>query len=282
MKYIKDFMKKIDIFGDPFNFKYKTKNKYSTPLGGFILLLFCILSLTFGIYYFMPFLNRKNLSIIYYTMNIPQTETIRLKDSKAIFAIGFDCDDKTDLKAMDVFSLEARYILYIKNMQGNYDKDKTLLSYHNCTYADFYNNYNISFDYLNLKKYYCLDNYDHGIEGIYSDQIFSYYEFSLIAKNHTKYIEEYLNSNDCKLQMYYTDITIDLHNYKEPVKPFLNSFFIQLSPILFIKRNIYFMNQYLYDDDALLAVFDEEQKPKQMKTLFSRYEEYSLYLALDR
>jgi len=32
------------------------------------------------------------------------------------------------------------------------------------------------------------------------------------------------------------------------------------------------MNQYLYDDDALMAVFDEEQKPKQMKTLFSRYD----------
>ena len=42
------------------------------------------------------------------------------------------------------------------------------------------------------------------------------------------------------------------------------------------------MNQYLYDDDALMAVFDEEQKPKQMKTLFSRYDEYSLYIGLDR
>ena len=42
------------------------------------------------------------------------------------------------------------------------------------------------------------------------------------------------------------------------------------------------MNQYLYDDDKIVVVFDEEQKPKQMKTLFSRYEEYSLYLGLNR
>ena len=42
------------------------------------------------------------------------------------------------------------------------------------------------------------------------------------------------------------------------------------------------MNQYLYDDDELITVFDEEQKPKQMETLFSRYDEYSLYLGLDR
>ena len=282
MKTIKEFLRKIDIFGTPFNFKYKTRDRYSTPFGGFMLFLFVILALTFGIYYLIPFIKRKNLSIIYYTMNIPQTERIRLKDSKAAFAIGLDCDDKTDLKAHDVFNLESRYILYIKNMSGLYNKNKTLLSSHLCKYEDFYNDYNTSFDYLGLKKYQCLDDYDHNIEGIYSDQVFSYYEFSLIAKQHTKYIEEYLKKNDCKLQMFYTDITIDLYNYKEPIKPFLNSFFIQLNPTLFIKRNVFFMNQYLYDDDELITVFDEEQKPRQVETLFSRYDEYSLYLGLNR
>jgi len=282
MKPLKDFLRKIDIFGIPLNFKYKTKDKYSTPFGGFILLLFCILALAFGIYYLIPFLNRKNLSIIYYTMNIPETERISLKESKAAFSIGLDCEDKTEIKANDIFKLDINYVLYIKNMSGHYNKNKTFLSSHNCRYEDFYNNYNTSFQYLNLKKYRCLDDYDHNIEGIFSDQIFSYYEFSLTAKTTTDVIEKYLMANDCKLQMYYTDITIDLYNYEEPIKPFLNSLFIQLNPTLFIKRNIFFMNQYLYDDDALLAVFDEEQKPKQMKTLFSRYEEYSLYLGLDR
>ena len=108
---------------------------------------------------------------------------------------------------------------------------------------------------------------------------------SINAKNTSKEafdnVDEYLMQNDCKLQIVYTDITIELSNYKEPIKPFLNSF-IQLSPILSIKRNVYFMNQYLYDDDQLLTIFNEEQKPKEMKTLFSRYEEYSLYLGLER
>ena len=123
MKSFKGFLRKIDIFGVPFNFKYKTKDKYSTPLGGFILLLFCILALTFGIYYLIPFLNRKNLSIIYYTMNIPKTERIRLKDSKAAFSIGYDCEEKTGVKASDIFNLEILYVLYIKDMQGDYDKN---------------------------------------------------------------------------------------------------------------------------------------------------------------
>ena len=282
MKSFKNFLRKIDIFGVPFNFKYKTRDKYSTPVGGFILLLFCIIALAFGIYYFIPFLNRNNLNIIYYTMNIPQTEQIRLKDSQAAFSIGLDCDDKTALKANDVFKLESRYILYIKNKNGDYDKDKTLLSSHSCSYQDYYNKYNDSVDYLGLRKYQCLDEYNHNIEGIYSDQIFSYYEFSLTARNKTEDVDEYLKYNDCKLQIFYTDITIDLSNYKEPIKPYLNSFFIQLNPTLFIKRNVFFMNQYLYDDDSLLAVFNEEQKPKQTKTLFSKYDEYSLYVGLER
>ena len=222
------------------------------------------------------------MNIIYYTINIPKTEKIKLKDSQAAFSIGFDCDDKTDIKVDNILKLDLKYVIYLKNNKGKYDKNKTPISSHRCRKEDFYNNYDTSFEYLNLNQYLCLDEYNHNIEGIYSDQVFSYYEFSVIAKNKTSLIDEYFRSNDCKLQFYYTDITIDLANYKEPIKPFLNSIFIQLNPTLFIKRNIYFMNQYLYDDDEMLAIFDEEKKPDQIKTLFSRYEEYSIYSGLER
>ena len=77
-------------------------------------------------------------------------------------------------------------------------------------------------------------------------------------------------------------IQIYLSNYKEPIKPFLNCVFIQMNPTLFIKRNVFFTNQYLYDDDFLLEVFDANEKPSQVKTLFSRYEEYALYIGLNR
>ena len=93
-------------------------------------------------------------------MNIPETETIKFKDSQAAFAIGLDCDAKGRFKAEDVFKLEPRYIIYIKDKNGTYGKDKHLLPSHKCKYEDFYNNYNNSFDYLNLKTYECLDNND--------------------------------------------------------------------------------------------------------------------------
>ena len=286
MKSIKKFLRTIDIFGIPLTFRYKKNDKYSTSLGGLTIIIFIILAIAFGVYYFIPFVKRQNLSIIYYTMNIPKTEQIKFKDSKAAFAIGFDCQKNGRLKVEDVFKLDAVFANYVKEMDGTYHKDKYPQTTHNCEYEDFYNNYNSSFDYLNLKNYQCLDNNKHIIEGIYADKIFSYYEFSVAAINDSdetfNNIDEYLFENDCKLQLVFTDITIDLSNYKEPIKPFLNSFFIQLNPTLFIKRNVFYMNQYLYDDDSLIAVFNSEEKPEQTKTLFSRYEEYSLYIGLDR
>ena len=286
MKSIKKFLRTIDIFGIPLTFRYKKNDKYSTSLGGLTIIIFIILAIAFGVYYFIPFVKRQNLSIIYYTMNIPKTEQIKFKDSKAAFAIGFDCQKNGRLKVEDVFKLDAVFANYVKEMDGTYHKDKYPQTTHNCEYEDFYNNYNSSFDYLNLKNYQCLDNNKHIIEGIYADKIFSYYEFSVTAINDSdetfNNIDEYLFENDCKLQLVFTDITIDLSNYKEPIKPFLNSFFIQLNPTLFIKRNVFYMNQYLYDDDSLIAVFNSEEKPEQTKTLFSRYEEYSLYIGLDR
>ena len=40
MNAIKKFLTMVDIFGVNYNFRYKDKEKYQTPLGGFILLLF--------------------------------------------------------------------------------------------------------------------------------------------------------------------------------------------------------------------------------------------------
>ena len=139
---------------------------------------------------------------------------------------------------------------------------------------------------MSLPKYNCLDDNNQIIQWIWDDQVFTYYEISVTSKEKTaenlNNIEEYLFQNDCKLQFFYTDITIDLYNYKEPISPYLNVVFIQLNPTIFIKRNVFFMNQYLMDDDYLLGVFKDYDKNIIKKTLFSRYEEYFLYLGLNR
>ena len=284
MKDIKKFLTKLDLFGVNLNFKYQANDTYTTALGGLFILIFGLVALSFGIYNFIPFIKRKNFNIIYYTMNIPKTEEIKFKDSKALFNIGFQCDEKNGFNVRNIFELDSKFVIYEKDLKGNNNRTKENINLHYCTYEDFYYKYNDSYDILGLNKFQCLNDYDRTIQGIYADRIFSYYEFSLQSKDKTKEnyekIYEYLSKNDCKLVIYYTDITIDLANYKEPIKPFLNSIFIQLNPTLNIKRNIYFINQYLYDDDSFLAIFEENEKPNQIETLFSRYEEYALYMGL--
>ena len=92
MRDIKKFLKKLDFFGVNLNFKYQANDTYTTSLGGLFIIIFGAVCLGFGIYYAIPFIQRKNLSIIYYTMNIPKTEQIRLTDSKAAFSLGYQCD----------------------------------------------------------------------------------------------------------------------------------------------------------------------------------------------
>ena len=172
-----------------------------------------------------------------------------------------------------------------KSTEGIYNKKTTFLSTHFCTHKDFLNSHNDSFDRLTLNKYQCLDDYNSNLEGIYSDQIFTYYEFSVVSKYDTpenlNNIEEFLFESDCKMKIIYIEKSIDLNNYMEPIKSYLYDVFVQLNPTLYIKRNMFFVNQYLTNDDDLLGFIDDVENSI-ITSIYSRYEEYSLYLGLNR
>ena len=74
---------------------------------------------------------------------------------------------------------DIKYVIYTKDKEGNKNKESTKFLTHPCNYSDFYNNYNDSLDLLNIDSFNCLDKTDDIIEGIYTDEIFSYYEFSV-------------------------------------------------------------------------------------------------------
>ena len=136
---------------------------------------------------------------------------------------------------------------------------------HKCDYNDFYNKYNNQYDYLGISNYECLEKKEDTIQGIFTDQIFSYFEFTVQAKNDLAVIEldRFLFENDCKFQITFTDIIIDLMNYKKPITQYLNQVFIQLNPTLFIKRNMFYMNQYFTSHDNLLFLFQDLEPSSQ-------------------
>ena len=200
------------------------------------------------------------------------------------FCSGLRVNEIAKLKIEDLLNLQAKYILYIKKEDGSFDKKGTDLETHTCNYADFYNQFDKQVDYLGLSsRFKCLGEKKDTVQGFFADQIFSYFEISLSAKNDSilNTTEQFLFNNDCKFNIIFTDIIIDLDDYKTPITQFLNDdLFIQLNPTLFIKRNVYFMNQYFSNDDYWLFVFGDDEK--EIKTLYSRYEEYALYMGLDR
>ena len=52
-------------------------------------------------------------------------------------------------------------------------------------------------------------------------------------------------------------------NYKKPITQYLNQVFIQLNPTLFIKRNMFYMNQYFTSHDNLLFLFQDLEPSSQ-------------------
>ena len=285
MRKFKNFLRTIDIYGTTFYFKFKNREKYQTIIGGVIIFLFVILVSIVGIYYFIPFVNRKNYNIVYYTMNLAVTEEVNLFQSESNFAVGLFCEknSKENMTVHDLLEMKPKYTSLVKKSDGTKDRLFKELKTHKCTYEDFYNKYDDQVDFLGLTQFECLEERNYTIQGIYTDQIFSYYEFGVQAKNDSvlKEIDRFLFENDCKWNFYYTDIIIDLDNYEEPIKQYLNQAFIQLNPTLHIKRNIFFMNQYFSDDNYLIFVFGDEDNAE-IKPLYSRYEEYILYKGFDR
>ena len=283
---IKTYLRKLDVFGVPYSFKYKNKDKYISATGGLFVFLFIGVTIFIGIYYFIPFYNRKNYTTVYYTLRMDEAETVNFGESETGFAIGLNCWTGSDgTVATDLFRVDHKYIYY-KLEEEEYLKETYMLGVHKCTKLDFYNKYDELFDGSQIYDYQCLDDNSKGIEGIFTSPIFSYFEFDVFAKNNSKElldkITNYLTENDCKLQMFYSDNTIDISDYNNPIKSYIEASFIRLNPISSIRRNIYFMNQYLYDDNYLFWVFGDDTDARSKKTLFSRYEEHSSFQGINR
>ena len=280
---VKKFFEFIDLFYVPISFRYKKEDSYSTCIGGIFSFILIILITAFGIYYFIPFVNRENYSLYYYTINLNQTEEIDLRKSKAALAFGFECSNKAnaelykEISIEDLLELKAKYVFY-KNK--GIDKKNLAINIHNCNISDFYDDENLikSISKNRMNELKCLDNLDQIIKNRYQDKHdnFTYYQIDVNAKNDVPklQIRNFLLDNDCKIELYYIDAKIEVEDYSEPIKPFLNEIFLQLDPDLDLRMNNYFMNEYFESDNELFFPGKSSQK---INNLFSRMEQYFLH-----
>ena len=285
----KKILRTFDFFGESFTFRYKDEDKHSTILGGIICICFYIIAISYFIYNFIPFYHRENFSLQYYTMNLNNTEKIKLHESPTAFAFGLtdENDNTTSYNIYDLLDLKIIFRIVAKNNIDSGTKRNETLDFHQCNIDNFHNLHNKSFHELNINNFYCVNKDDLlSPQGIYTDEIFSYFAISVLSKykdneTHNQIINDYLLEHDCKLQFFYTDIAIDINNLKNPFSSFLNSMFLQLNPTLIQKKNVFFMNYHLLDDNLFFHVKKEKEKPV-VKTGLSRVEDYSVYKGLDR
>ena len=279
-KKFKGFLRSFDIFGDSFTFKYKEEDSHNTPFGGFICIIFYVITFLYFINNFIPFLKKENFTLQYYTMNLEDTEEIKLSEEPIAFGFGITVNNtNSDLSDLFKFRLEFRKT----------NEPKKAINYNKCELSDFHNLHDKYLNKINIEDYYCISHDDlaeNSPTGIYTADDFSYIMISLESKylnnaTHNQLINDYLIESDCKLQFYYTDITIDVDDYKEPISSVLNSMFLQLDPTIIQKRNILFMNYHLSDEDSILHVIPGEEN-EIIKTGLSRIEDYAVYKGLDR
>ena len=277
---LKKIIRTLDLFGESFTFTFKDDGKHSTLLGGIVCILFFIIAFLYLLYNFIPFYNKDIFSLQYYTMNLYDTEDIKLSKSPIAFAFGLlDNNDKNKTK----YDLSD---LFIINVTFKGDEIK-ILEHHPCRESDFHNEHNKEFNNLKIFNYECLSSNDlQSPKGIFTGNHFHYYGISIESKykdneTHNQIINDYLLEYDCKLQFYYTDITIDINNVKNPFSSFVNSMFLQLNPMLIQKKNIFFLNYHLFDDNHVFHINREEDK-HDIETGLSRVEDYSLYKGLNR
>ena len=280
LKKFRGFLRSFDIFGDPFTFLYKDEDGQSTPFGGFIFIIFATLTALYLIYNFIPFLHEENFSLQYYTMNLEDTEDIKLAEEPIAFGFGLTVNN-TNANLSDLFKFRVEF-------RKNNAPRKTININH-CELSDFHNLHDKYLNKVNIEDYYCISHEDlsnNSPEGIWTGTNFSYYMISLESKylnneTHNQLINDYLVVSDCKLQFYYSDLTIDVDDYRNPISSVLNSMFLQLDPTIIQKRNILFMNYHLSDEDSFLHVLPGGEKSS-TKTGLSRIEDYAVYKGLNR
>ena len=272
--------KKFDKFGENFSFNYHGYDKYSTRVGGFVFLIFIAISLIFFIFNFIPFYKNKNFTLQFFTINVESNnEEIDVIDLKDSFAFGLDCENiSVTYDAYKYFDVNIKHKIKIDGIEN--DESENSEDYYNCDSNDDVSNFsNLKIHDLNFSDFFCLKNFKE-IGGIYTDKIFKYYKITVEAKNlnDKEEINNILDKNECNLQFFFKDYIINISNYKNPVRPILNSLFLRLNSDFNIKKNVYFMNYNFKDNNNYLTnYFDFDDNIDKNYTLYSRIEDYFVY-----
>ena len=279
---IKKVLKSFDYFGVQFNFHYKSREKYHSATGGVIFLGFVILTITYISINMVSFLQRENFSIIYYTTRLSKTDEISFFNYSTNYAFGLTCGSISDPETIEkMFKVSINHITRATH-EGVTKKTSKKMTIRHCEYGDFFNEFNKTFDDIGFSNLYCINETDNSVQGIYSDDIFKYFEISISSNEDTKenfdLLNEVLQNNECDFNIYFVDVAVDLYDYKNPIKRFMNTNFLALKADEYIKMNLDFLTQKF--DSYENYLFNTHSS--QYYIGFDTFERYSIYKGTNR
>ena len=273
-------LKIFDLFSTPFNFTYKREDKYSTKIGGIVTIIYVLLIIAYLIFQFIHFVKRDNYELVYLEENKDSTDILLFKRTKndLAYRLEFKNNNNFSLTCEDLLDVKITYIHSKPNKTtGKRDKDPKIITTYNCYYNRTLKQFIPTTNESNVLK--CLNHINEPIRNVYNDDYFKYYEITVSLrdseKNNFTNITNFLLTNDCKLELYYLDYTIKVEDYSNPIIPYQNSVFMQLSPVSILEMNVYFMKQILKDQRNIIFLTGKEKTRENI--VFSRIEEYSYY-----
>ena len=277
-----NLIQKFDYIGKRFNFRYKSHENYRSLPGGIIYIGFLLMVLGYSMISLSYFIRKINKSIINYDTIISPTDKLNFLDYS--FSLGFSItcnnyNEEINYPLYSLFDITFNYVYRIKNNKSV----KQNIDLHLCNFSDFNSNLlEVSqiHQYIDTNIYYCPDHLNETITGIYEDDYFSYYEFTIKAKSLDNFTVYYnlLTNYDCKSHFFSSHVAFDLQNYSSPIKVFLSDFFLQINPLAYAKRNVFFkLDDFQVQDNFF---FSKENEKKYMD--YSRYDDYLLYKPKER
>lgn len=274
-KKVKNFFLFFDQFGYEYHFKYRSQDNYKSICGGLTTILFGIGIIAYIIYNFIPFINRENMTSIYYTKEISSPNIINFYNYSFPFAFGINCDNNYNL----IEYIKIKLFHKSKKKLINESKENEL-TISNCSKSIFYNKFDHEFDSLELNNYFCYINQDYDIQGIYNDEIFNFFEFRLeiIDENNFNNLSTILKNSECKFNFYYIKNAIDLEDFNNPIKSYILNKFFYLEPDSLNIMNLYFsLTQFESDSNIFL------NNPKKFYTIdITNTEKLRLFKGIER
>ena len=277
-----NIIKSFDYFGVYYTFHYNHEEKFRSFVGGLIFLVYLLLSLLFILLNFDGFISRKNISLIYYDRRIATPYFLNFKNYSNNLAFGLNCDNEYGTNNLDKYlDLNLSFVEQVRT-NNQIIRNRSVINYHKCKEEDFDESFTEFFRQNRLNSLNCMNDTSKSISGFYTDTYFNYYEFTVLTKDNSselyKNLSDILLNYECRFEMYYGDTTVNVYDFKNPVKTYLNQRYNILLPDSLLKYNYFFKQISFKSYDNLLI--DKYNFNNYMG--FSRTEEYRQLKSLDR